>query len=234
MKVEPLIEPPIPVASGPDTKQRLLDAAIKIFSEKGFQASSMRAITRAAGTSLSAANYHFGSKEELLRSALRARAEVLNGRRLELLEQARSGGRDSFTVEAILDAFIRPVFERQAAMKAEGSLLPGLAIRLYLDPPEVIAKIRDEAFESTNRDFTQALTQVLPGLSDESAQEVLRFVLGVVVHTVSQRQEPERPGSRDTREEEFSQLERVVCFAAAGARAVALMPRYSPSSEELF
>ena len=233
MKVEPLIQPPTEVATGPDTKERLLDAAMKIFSQKGFQASSMRAITRAAGTSLSAANYHFGSKEELLRASLRARAEVLNGRRLELLDQARSAGEALLTVEAILDAFIRPVFERQAAMKAEGSILPGLAIRLYLEPSEVISKIRHEAFESTHRDFARALTQALPGSSDESAQEVLLFALGLVVHTVSHWQEPGRPNPPDAGAE-FSQLERIVGFAAAGARAVALMPSPNLLSEELF
>lgn len=233
MKVEPLVEPPSDEASAIDTKQRLLEAAMKVFSQKGFQASSMRAITREAGTSLSAANYHFGSKEELLRAALHARADVLNARRLKLLNQATGGEGGSFSVEAVLDAFIRPVFERQAAMEAQGLIPPGLAIRLYLDPPEVISKIRYEAFESTNREFAEALGRALPGSSEESAQEALRLVLGVVVHAVSDWKEADQRTSSLDPGEGYSRLERVVSFASAGARAVATMPSQPRESGEL-
>ena len=101
-----------------DTKQRLLEAAMRVFSEKGFQGSSMRTITREAGTSLSAANYHFGSKEELLRSALAARAELLNTRRIKLLEEASPGPLGGLELEAVLEAFIRPVFSKKKLPRA--------------------------------------------------------------------------------------------------------------------
>ena len=66
-----------------DTKQRLLDAAELLFATHGFEGTSMRAITQAADTSLSAANYHFGSKQALIEAALVRRIEPLNRRRLE-------------------------------------------------------------------------------------------------------------------------------------------------------
>ena len=43
-----------------DTKERLLDAAEHVFAERGFEGTSMRAVTQAAGAAVSAANYHFG------------------------------------------------------------------------------------------------------------------------------------------------------------------------------
>ena len=110
MKVEPLIEPPLDEASALDTKQRLLDAAIMVFSQNGFQASSMRAITREAGTSLSAANYHFGSKEELLRAALCARADVLNARRMELLNKATRGAWRTMMLTRLLRGIVYGAF----------------------------------------------------------------------------------------------------------------------------
>ena len=48
-----------------DTKTRLLDAAERLFAERGYEGSSMRAITKEAGASVSSANYHFGSKDGL-------------------------------------------------------------------------------------------------------------------------------------------------------------------------
>ena len=204
-----------------DTKQRLLAAAMKIFAERGFQATSMRAVTREAGTSLSAANYHFGSKEELLRAALKGRAEILNDRRLALLTRAEAqAGSGPDGVEAVIDAYIRPVFERQAEMMAPGFRAPGLAIRLYLDPLDVISKIRHEAFDPTNRRFVEALARVLPDAPVEHVELALRFVLGVVVYAVSEFSDRE-PEASTQGAREHPQLESVVAFAAAGVRAVA-------------
>ena len=43
----------------------LLDAAERLFSDQGFESTSLRQITTEAGANLAAVNYHFGSKENL-------------------------------------------------------------------------------------------------------------------------------------------------------------------------
>ena len=231
MASDPLSEGEVREVSSFDTKQRLLEAAIRVFSEKGFQASSMRTITREAGTSLSAANYHFGSKEELLRAALAARVELLNARRIELLDEAYRGQEGPVTVEAVLDGFIRPIFERQADVRARGDVPPGLAIRLYLDPPDVVSRIWHDMFETTNQRFVQALGAALPGSTEASAMEALRCVLGIVIYAVSEWNESiqERPADRM---DERARLERLVTFASAGVRALVSGMPSSPSSDE--
>ena len=52
--------------SQPDTKERILDAAERLFAREGFHNTSLRAITGEADVNLAAVNYHFGSKEALL------------------------------------------------------------------------------------------------------------------------------------------------------------------------
>jgi AcrR family transcriptional regulator len=47
------------------TPERLIAAARKLFSDKGFDRASVRAITRAARANLGAITYHFGSKDRL-------------------------------------------------------------------------------------------------------------------------------------------------------------------------
>jgi AcrR family transcriptional regulator len=128
---------------GRETKERLLDAAERLFGERGFEGASMRAVTQEAGTSVSAANYHFGSKEALLRATLLRRVEPVNRRRiawLDALEREAQG--KPLPLERILEAFLRPLFEERAA-RAEGPAeYRQVAARLYSDPPELVASKR--------------------------------------------------------------------------------------------
>lgn len=53
-----------------DTKQRLMEAAGAIFSEKGFKAATVREICRHAKANVAAVHYHFGDKEGLYKALL--------------------------------------------------------------------------------------------------------------------------------------------------------------------
>ncbi|MFQ5785034.1 MAG: CerR family C-terminal domain-containing protein [Alphaproteobacteria bacterium] len=58
-------------ADGDASRARLLEAAGKLFANRGFAAASTRALARAAKVNLSAIAYHFGDKEGLYREVLR-------------------------------------------------------------------------------------------------------------------------------------------------------------------
>jgi len=62
-------EPASVASRGEDTRQRLIEAALKIFGELGFEGASTRMLADAAGANLAAIPYHFGSKEGLYRAA---------------------------------------------------------------------------------------------------------------------------------------------------------------------
>jgi AcrR family transcriptional regulator len=53
------------------TREALIEAATTIFSEKGFEAGSVRAITERAKANQAAITYHFGGKDGLYREVLR-------------------------------------------------------------------------------------------------------------------------------------------------------------------
>ncbi|MEA4854975.1 CerR family C-terminal domain-containing protein [Solidesulfovibrio sp.] len=53
-----------------ETRVRLLDAAGEIFSCKGYQAATVREITKVAKANLAAIHYHFGSKDRLYQAVL--------------------------------------------------------------------------------------------------------------------------------------------------------------------
>jgi AcrR family transcriptional regulator len=63
----PVTAPPVETAV-PRGKERLLDAALKLFGERGFEGASVRDITAEAGVSLGLVRRHFDSKEGLRRA----------------------------------------------------------------------------------------------------------------------------------------------------------------------
>lgn len=52
------------------TRQRLLEAAGEVFAERGFRATTVRAICQRAGANVAAVNYYFGDKERLYAAVL--------------------------------------------------------------------------------------------------------------------------------------------------------------------
>jgi AcrR family transcriptional regulator len=66
------------------TRATIVDAALRLFRETGYEATTMRAIAREAGVSTGNAYYYFGSKEELiqefyLQNHIRHRAACQHG-----------------------------------------------------------------------------------------------------------------------------------------------------------
>ena len=54
-----------------DTRQKLIDVAGQVFSEKGFEASTVREICQLASVNIAAIHYHFGDKERLYIEAVK-------------------------------------------------------------------------------------------------------------------------------------------------------------------
>ena len=61
---------------GPLTRTQILDAALRLFSEKGFARTSVRDIARAAGITDAAIYYHFASKRDLFEALFEERGII--------------------------------------------------------------------------------------------------------------------------------------------------------------
>ena len=205
---------------GRDTKERLLEAAERLFAERGFEGASLRAVTRAAGTSVSAANYHFGSKKALLRATLRRRVEPVNRLRLERLDALEAGAEGApLSLEAVLDAFLRPAFEVRAAHQDGAAYYRQIAARLYSDPPELVSELKRELFRPVFERFFAALQQALPDYSAGALGLAFQFTVGTVIHVMSGHLEGALGvGDGDARPTEDEVLAHMLAYAAAGVR----------------
>ncbi len=81
------------------TRNRILQAAERLFAEKGVENATLKMVTQEAGVNLAAVNYHFGSKDELIAELFVTRSLATNRERLNELRLAEEtgGGRATLT-----------------------------------------------------------------------------------------------------------------------------------------
>jgi AcrR family transcriptional regulator len=117
-----------PSAETPDTRDRILDAALALFNADGSHAVSTRHIASRLGISPGNLYYHFGNKEEIV-LCLYQRIEA----QLEAILTPQEGGPQSFdTVLHYLDAIFAHLWEYRFFYRDVNTLLrdvPGLKER---------------------------------------------------------------------------------------------------------
>lgn len=169
-----------------DTKSRILDAAEKLFAEKGFHNTSLRAITRGAGVNIAAVNYHFGSKEAMIEQVFERRLLPINEFRRKKLEAIRDGARAAGRVPGVLEtmrAFIEPVvYFRETEPGARDFIT--LVGRTMSEPDERLRESLMKHFRPLFFLCYEILSEALPHLSKDVLFWRLQFAIGVMSHTL--------------------------------------------------
>ena len=89
---------------GEQTRAAIVEAALRLFRESGYEATTMRAIASAAGVATGNAYYYFGSKEELIHAYYaRNHAEHAAACRAVLDTETRLGRRIAGVLRALID-----------------------------------------------------------------------------------------------------------------------------------
>ena len=167
------------------TKDRLLDVAETLFMEHGFEATSLRAITAAAGVNLASVNYHFGSKEELFEAVLTRRLDPMNQRRLALLAELESAGGEPIACEKILSALFVPALELARDPRRGGANFLRLLGRAYADPAPFIRHFLSEQYAPMIARFKAAFGRALPRLPKRELSWRLHFIMGALSYTLA-------------------------------------------------
>jgi AcrR family transcriptional regulator len=201
-----------------DTRERLLDAAERLFAERGFEGASMRALAQGARASVSSTNYHFGTKEALLEAVLQRRAKPLNALRLTRLAEAESSSdEDVVSLTAILDAYVRPLFEMRAADHTRGTRPTWGAARLFFDPSPLVSRMRSELFREVDARFLSALGRALPHREPHEIEIAYRLTTGLLVHFAAGH-----VANSDSALDSEAVLESVLAYAGAGLQSLDL------------
>jgi len=135
------------------TRTDILDTAMTMFIERGYDKTSLREIADSVGVTKAALYYYFRTKDEIVRATLDEYATAIGALLDWLHETPPSAGRNEQLVDRVLDVF-----------DGGGSL----ALQFIQANPTVIAR---EGFGDLHIDYIKRLVQAIAGEhpSDENA-----------------------------------------------------------------
>ena len=212
-------------ATSAGTKTRILDAAEQLFMEHGFEATSLRSLTAAAGVNLAAVHYHFGSKEELFQAVLTRRLDPLNAERIKLLERIELESADRApSCEKILFAMLIPALKLARDEKRGGKNFLRLVGRAYADPAPFIRHFLSAQYAEMIGRYKEAFLRALPHLSRQELTWRLHFVMGALSYTLAGTDALKlfAQVTQTDRENDELLLRRLAPFLVAGLKAPAL------------
>jgi len=214
MKSEPAIK---------STKDRILDAAERLFAESGYDGVSLREITRAAGVELALANYHFGPKSELFLAVVQRRAAELNEERMVLFEALPQPP----SLEGLIDAFARPFMEKSlrggGGWKSYARLIAQVS-----SSSRWTEQVMSAQFDAVASRFIEGARALLPGADVKDLYWGFHFMLGAMLITFAETGRVDLLSGGRCQSSRLDQLyERMVPFLAAGFERIA-QPETAP------
>jgi AcrR family transcriptional regulator len=168
------------------TKDKLMDAAERLFARRGFHGASLRDITAAAGVDLALVNYHFGSKKGLLIAVLERRGKILNDERLQRLADVRLQAAPlAPSTEAVVGAFLDPILDR-LAHAGRGWHHYFSLIAFVNNSPEWGRTLMGKTFDSVVIEFIRAVMTSLPGAAPEDIFWGYNFLTGALTLSLAE------------------------------------------------
>ncbi|MFA5885240.1 MAG: TetR/AcrR family transcriptional regulator [Acidimicrobiia bacterium] len=171
------------------TSERLLDAAERLFAERGVDAVSVRAVNAAAGANVAAVHYHFGSKDALVEAVLRRRMDALGERRRAMLAALPADRPPA--VRAVMEVLVLPLAELSADPDSPGRAYVRFLATLEGGGPDTQALL-GRAFAPQFGPLDATLARALPDLPAPVRHLRLALVGSIVVKTLA---DPELPAA---------------------------------------
>jgi TetR/AcrR family transcriptional regulator, regulator of cefoperazone and chloramphenicol sensitivity len=159
-------------AREPETRQRLIDAAVACILEQGFYRASSNAIAERAGVSWGVIQYHFGSREALMLAVLEEGARRLNE---ILLTGEITGGTVTERVAQYMDILARYYGSPQYLAYTQVLLNLEHDPRTSAQARETMARISESAAPELNRLLRKVLAGT--GIRRQAVRAVLFHAL---------------------------------------------------------
>ena len=202
-------------------QDRLLDAAEHLFSEHGFEGTSVRDIAAAAGCNIAAVNYYFGSKDKLYTEVWRRQLVQMRDTRIASIEKvmSQSGGNPHLEdlLSSYANAFLEPLVD-----ESRGRRFIKLMTREMVDRHLSENMFVEELIIPTVTVLREALLRACPRLEQSKVWLVILSVVGQLIHVLGTKTMFEQTDNPELPEFDLNELvNHIVKFSAAGIRAYA-------------
>ena len=167
------------------TREQLILAGERLFAQSGFDNVSLRQINSAAGQrNSSAAHYHFGCKEELVKAIHEYRGGRINKRRHAML--AGMSAKEREQVRPLMKALVYPIVAE--IEEAGGGNFIMFLSQLYSNPAlDLVSMWRSHLSESVGTVY-QHLRGVLPEIPEEVAGMRFGLMWVAMINALADRQ----------------------------------------------
>jgi AcrR family transcriptional regulator len=176
-----------------DTRQQLIRTAIREFALHGFDAPSIRELTVAAGVNQAAINYHFGSKDGLIKTIFDELASPLIEERLKGLDDLeRQANGTPLSLESVIRVMVEPVVRRAKEGKdGQRDLAKLLLIASSLGSKPVEHQI-ETMHDGLALRFVAAIHEAVPHMTRVEVMWRYKFSLGALLYTLSDHMQNHR------------------------------------------
>lgn len=216
-------------------RDRILDAAERLFAQHGFDGVTMRQIMKAAGADVALAYYHFKSKRDLFDAVMLRRVETLNESRLKALEavERRHHRADPPTVDEIIGAFVNPLLERLGDEPDKWRHYFALIAQIN-NSPEFGGALMTRYFDPLVKRFLAALRRALPGCNEIDLLWSYHFLSGALTLTFAETGRLDNLSGGLYRSDDMAAANaRMPAFIAAGFRALCIPARGKAASDKI-
>jgi AcrR family transcriptional regulator len=165
------------------TRTAILNAAERLYADRGFADVTLRDIVAAADVNLAAVNYHFGSKDELIAELYVTRSLATNRERLNELKAAELAGGGRAGIDAVVRALVGPPLRGCLGPNRQRSDAARFMIRASIESVPAIRKIRNREIDHLRR-FAAAMRRSLPDHGDVDIYWGLHFALAMAHQTI--------------------------------------------------
>lgn len=168
-----------------DSRERILDAAERLFAEKGVAAASLREIGARAHANPGSIYFHWKTKAELVREVFHRRLEPLDAERMRRLEAAeRAHAPDPVPLDEVLAALVDPMLALVGESDRGGPGFLRLLGRTYNEPDRELVRMLRRDHGATVERFRDALARALPHLPEGQLFVRFHFALGALAYTL--------------------------------------------------
>jgi AcrR family transcriptional regulator len=203
--------------AGAPARDRILEAAQRVFANFGFDGASMRQIAEAAGVPVALVSYHFGSKDGLYRAVFYRRVPAIVEQRDAGIAIAMSEPDLDRRLELLVKVLVMPWLRLRARDKDPS--LGRLLAHESIDPNSEARGIIRDLFDPVARKLLTALASALPGRSVQDIAWAYQFMLGAMVYVMSDAGRIARLSEGHCHpDDEEAAVAHMVAFLTAGIR----------------